>query len=256
MMTNQTIRQLMEMRLFAMEKEFRRQSELPAMKSLPYEERFGLIVEAEWRNRYNIKMGRMLKAARLRCPAACLEDIDFDPVRKLDQTLIARLSDMSWLAQGRNLFITGACGVGKTWVASAFGNAACRMGKRVSTYRVSRLLDELRSARANGTWTKLLSSLEKTDLLIFDDFGLDRLDSVHCRDMLEIIEDRQGTGSLLITAQLPVTQWHGVFEDATIADAALDRIVHNAYRIELHGPSRRIADGINREGGGSIVKGS
>jgi len=254
MMINQSIKQLMEMRLFAMEAEFRRQCELPAMTSLPFEERFGLIVEAEWRCKHNVRIGRMLKAARLRCPAACLEDIDFDDARKLDRALIARLSDMSWLAEGRNLFITGPCGVGKTWVASAFGNAACRLGKRVSTYRMSRLLNELRMARSNGTWAKLLNSLEKPDMLILDDFGLDRLDSIHCRDLLEIIEDRQGSGSILITAQLPVAQWHGIFEDATVADAALDRIIHNAYRIELNGPSRRIAFNNNGKGGDYTAK--
>lgn len=248
MMMNQTTNQLLEMRLSAMESEFRRQYELPAMSSLSFDERFGLIVEAEWRNKYNAKIGRMLKAAKLRCPAACLEDIDFDEARKLDRSLIARLSDMSWISEGRNLFITGATGVGKSWIASAFGNAACRLGKRVSTYRMSRLLDDLRKARADGTWAKLLASLEKPSLLILDDFGLDRLDTIQCRDLYEIVEDRQGAGSIIITAQLPVAQWHGIFEDATVADAALDRIIHNAVRIELHGPSRRI----RRANGGKI----
>lgn len=241
MMINQTTRQLLEMRLSAMESEFRRQYELPAMASLSFDERFGLIVEAEWRSKHNAKIGRMLKAARLRCPTACLEDIDFDEVRKLDRSLIARLSDMSWLAEGRNIFITGPSGVGKTWVASAFGNAACRIGKRVVTYRMSRLLDELRVARADGTWAKLLASLAKPDLLILDDFGLDRLDTIHCRDLYEIAEDRQGSGSIIITAQLPIHQWHEIFEDKTVADAALDRVIHHAIRIELHGPTRRAA---------------
>jgi len=253
MMTNQTIRQLLEMRLPAMESEFRRQCELPAMSGLTFDERFGLIVEAEWRNRYNAKIGRMLKAAKLRCPGACLEDIDFDEGRNLDRAQIARLSDMSWLAEGRNMFVTGPCGVGKTWIASAFGNAACCMGKRVLTCRMSRLLDDLRAARSDGTWAKLLKSLEKPDLLILDDFGLDRLDPVHCRDFLEIIEDRQGSGSILITAQLPVSGWHGIFEDATVADAALDRIVHNAYRIELRGMSRRAAGKREGKGGEPVV---
>lgn len=240
MMTNQTINQLLDMRLPAMEAELRRQFELPAMTALSFEERFGLIVEAEWRSRYNTRIGRMLKAARLRCPGACLEDVDFDAARKLDRAFIARLSDMSWLADGMNLFITGACGTGKTWIASAFGDAACRKGKKTVTYRVSRLLENLRAARSDGTWVKLLKSLEKPDLLILDDFGIDRLDPVHCRDLLEIIEERkQGLGSILITAQLPVCQWHDIFEDKTVADAALDRIVNNSYRIELHGPSRR-----------------
>lgn len=239
MMINQTFRQLEGMRLFSMEDEFRRQIELPAMNSLPFDERFGLIVDAEWRNKHNQKMKRLLKAANLRCPSACLEDVDYGGNRGLDQALIARLSDMNWLTEGRNLFITGASGVGKTWIASAFGRAACRLGKRVATYRMSRLLDELRSARANGTWGKLLETLQKPALLILDDFGIDRLNATHSRDILEIIEDRQGAGSIIITAQLPVAQWHSVFEDATVADAALDRIVHNSYRIELRGPSRR-----------------
>jgi DNA replication protein DnaC len=248
MMINQTVKQLVEMRLSAMEAEFRRQSELPAMSALSFEERFGLIVEAEWRSRYNAKIGRLFKAAKLRCQDACLENVDFDETRKLDRAFIARLSDMSWLAEGRNLFITGACGVGKTWIASAFGNAACRLGKHVSTYRMSRLLDDLRVARSNGRWAKLLALLEKPDLLILDDFGLDRLDPTQCRDLLEIVEDRQGRGSILVTAQLPVAQWHGVFEDITLANAVLDRIIHNAYRIELHGLSRRSAQCGKRAG--------
>jgi len=239
MMKNQTLVKLVEMRLPAMETEFRRQMELPAMSELSFEERFGLLVEAEWRDRHNSRIMRLLKEAKLRCPSACLEDMDFAAERHLDKSLVARLSDMSWLAENRNLFITGPCGTGKTWIASAFGNAACRLGKRVITQRVSRLLDTLRAARANGTWGKVLATFKKPDLLILDDFGLDRLDAIHCRDLLEIVEDRYASGSILITAQLPVAQWHGVFEDATIADATLDRIIHNAYRIELRGPSQR-----------------
>jgi len=252
MMIYQTTKHLAEMRLYAMDSEFRRQCELPAMSSLSFDERFGLIVEAEWRSKHNAKIGRMQKAARLRCPDACLEDVDFDVARKLEPALIARLSDMQWLAEGRNIFITGACGTGKTWLASAFGNAACRLGKRVSTYRMSRLLDELRRARADGTWAKLLAALEKPDLLILDDFGLDRLDTNHCRDMLEIVEDRRGSGSIIFTAQLPVAKWHEIFEDETVANATLDRLVHNAVRIELHGPTRRIAS--NGKGGGPVAK--
>ena len=241
MMINQTLQKLTEMRMPAMEKECRRQMELPAMTGLAFEERFGLMVEAEWLFRHNNKVKRLLGAAKLRCPSACLEDIDFAPERHLDKALVARLSDMSWLVDSRNLFITGACGVGKTWIASAFGNAACRLGKRAVCYRVTRLLDDLRAARTDGTWGKFLTSLKKPDLLILDDFGLDRLDAVYCRDLLEIVEERYGSGSVIITAQLPVAEWHGVFEDATIADATLDRLVHNAHRIELRGPSRRTA---------------
>jgi len=239
MMVNQTISQLKEMRLGVMGDEFIRQMELPAMTALPFEERFGLVVEAEWRNRYNVRIDRLLKAAKLRCPSACLEDIDFAAERNLDKSLIARMSDMSWLVDKRNLLITGPCGVGKTWIASAFGNAACRLGKRVATYRVSRLLDNLRMARADGTWGKLLIAIKKPDILILDDFGLDRLDATHSRDLMEIAEDRENIGVMIITAQLPVVEWHEVFDDKTVADATLDRIIHGSYRIELRGPSRR-----------------
>jgi DNA replication protein DnaC len=239
MMINQTFSKLTEMRLGAMEKELRRQMELPAMSGLAFEERFGLLVEAEWMARHNAKIGRLLRAAKLRCPSACLEDVDFAAERNLDKALIARLSDISWVTENRSLLITGPCGVGKTWIASAFGNAACRLGKKVATYRVSRLLDSLRTARSDGTWGKLLASLKKPDILILDDFGLDRLDATHSRDFMEIAEDRENIGAMIITAQLPVSKWHEVFDDATVADAALDRIIHGSYRIELRGASRR-----------------
>jgi DNA replication protein DnaC len=252
MMVNQTIKQLLDMRLFAMETEFRRQTELPAMTSLSFEERLGLLVEAEWRKKNNAKINRMLKSAKLRCPDASLEDIDFDARRNLDSALIARLSDMSWISQGRNLFITGSTGVGKSWIASAFGNTACRLKKCVATYRVSRLFNELKTARSDGTWVKLLKSLETPELLILDDFGLERIDPVHCRDLYEIVEDRKGVGSIIITSQLPVAEWHGIFDDATVADAVLDRIVHNSFRIELKGPSRRFLEARSEEGGDLI----
>ena len=247
MMINQTINQLLDMKLPAMETELRRQIELPAMTALSFEERLSLMVEAEWRNRYNTKINRLKKAAKLRVPSACLEDIDFDDVRKLNRALIARMSDMSWLAENRNVFITGATGTGKTWVASAFGEAACRMGKRVVMHRMSRLLDKLSAARSDGSWSKLLGTLAKPDLLILDDFGLERLDTSHCHDFYEIVEDRLGMGSIIITAQLPVLEWHGIFEDKTVADAALDRIVNNSIRIELHGPTRRVFDSYDKK---------
>jgi DNA replication protein DnaC len=236
---NQTLEQLSYMHLGVMAKEYRRQTELPAMTELGFEERLSMMVDAEWISRQNRKLGRLLKAANLRHPGACLEEVDYAPARKLERAVIARLSDLSWIKEHQNLFITGACGTGKTWLASAFGNAACRQGNQVLCIRVSRLLGELLSARNDGSWQKRLALLKKPDLLILDDFGLAPLDAAHCRDLLEIVDDRCGKGSVLITAQLPVSEWHGVFEDATIADAVLDRLVHNAHRLELRGPSRR-----------------
>jgi DNA replication protein DnaC len=238
-MMYQTLEKLSAMRLSVMQQEFRRQMELPAMAELSFEERLSMLVDAEWLSRQNQKLRRLLKAANLRNPEACLEDVDYAAGRKLDRAQVARLSGLSWIREGRNLFITGPCGTGKTWLASAFGNAACRQGLTVQSLRVNRMLADLVTARNNGTWTKLLASLKKPELLILDDFGLSPLDPLHCRDLLEIVDDRYDHGSILITAQLPVSGWHGVFEDATLADAVLDRLVHNAHRIALHGPSMR-----------------
>jgi len=238
-MMNQTLEKLTTMRLTIMGQEIRRQMELPAMTELSFEERLSMLVDAEWLSRQNKKLHRLLKAASLRNPEACLEDVDYVASRKLDRAQVARLSDLSWISESRNLFITGACGTGKTWLASAFGNAACRRGLRVQSLRVNRLLGNLLAARTDGTWANLITSLKKPDLLILDDFGLSPLEPLHCRDLLEIVDDRYGHGSILITAQLPVSSWHGVFEDPTIADAVLDRLVHNAHRIALNGPSMR-----------------
>jgi len=240
-MLNQTLEKLSAMRLPVMEQELRRQTELPAMRELSFEERLSLLVDAEWLARQNNKLSRLRKAATLRDPEACLEDVDYAPARKIDRAQVARLSDCSWVKESRNLFITGACGTGKTWLASAFGNAACRQGFKVKNFRMGRLLNDLLAARNEGTWIKLLAEIKKPDLLILDDFGLTPLDVIQCRDLLEIADDRYGKAATLITAQLPVSAWHGVFADATLADAVLDRLVHNAYRIELHGPSKRPA---------------
>ena len=238
-MIKQTLEQLSHMRLTVMEQEYRRQSELPAMTALSFEERFSMLVDAEWMSRQNKKLKRLLKVANLRNPEACLEDVDFAPARKLDRAVIARLSNLLWIKENQNLFITGACGTGKSWLACAFGNAACRCGMHVLYVRVNCLLTDLLAARNDGSWSKRLSLLKNPDLLILDDFGLAPLDTIHCRDLLELTDDRYGKGSILITAQLHVSGWHGIFEDATIADAVLDRLVHNAHRIELHGSSKR-----------------
>jgi DNA replication protein DnaC len=238
-MTQQTLALLKELRLPVMEAEYRRQLELPASAELPFDERLALLVDAEYRSRQNKKLSRLIKAACLRESSACLEELDYSASRKLEKAAVARLSDCRWIAEGKHMLVTGPCGTGKTYLASAFGNAACRLGYSVRSYRVSRLLVDLQISRGDGSWNKLLAELKKPDLLILDDFGLAGLETLHCRDFLEVVDDRNGVKSILVTAQLPVSNWHDVFADATIADAVLDRLLHRALRFELQGPSKR-----------------
>ncbi len=240
-MINQTMEKLTSMRLGVMVKEYRRQTELPAMSALSFEDRFSMLVDAQWLQRQNNRLQRLINSADLKEPAASLENVDYDPRRRLDKSEIARLSDCMWTKEGRNLIITGATGTGKTYLSSAFGNAACRADLSVKSFRVNRLLTDLAIGRGDGSYNKVIAAMKKPDLLILDDFGMAPVDSAACRDFLEVIDERNGVKSVLMTAQLPVSAWHGVFEDATIADAILDRLVHSAYRIELKGPSKRRA---------------
>jgi len=238
-MMNQTIDKLNSMKLRAMEQEYRRQIELPANAALCFDERLAMMVDAEWLAKANNRLQRFLREANLREPSANLENINFEPKRNLDKPTIGRLADCLWIKEGRNLIVTGATGTGKTYMTSAFGNAACRKSLKVRSYRVSRLLTDLAIGRGDGSYNRLLNDLKKPDLLILDDFGMASLDPGACRDLLEVVDDRHGKKSIAISAQLPVAKWHGVFEDATIADAVLDRLVNNAHRIELKGPSLR-----------------
>lgn len=242
MLDNQTIEKLVSMKLSSMGREFRRQLESPDITALSFEERFGMLVDAEWTARHNSRLTRLLRLASLRIQAACLEDLDFDPRRKLDRAYVTRLADCSWIHEHRNLIITGATGTGKTYLASAFGNSACRQGFKVKYYRVNRLLSNLAVGRGDGSYNKLMRELKKADLLILDDWGMAVLDPVCGRDLLEVVEDRFEYRSTIISAQLPVKDWHSLFEDSTVADAVLDRLVHNAYRFELQGPSKRCQD--------------
>ncbi|OPX94663.1 MAG: transposase [Pelotomaculum sp. PtaB.Bin104] len=239
MLNNQTTQKLHDMRLSALANEYRRQMASPDSTALSFEERFGMLVDAEWISRQNSRVKKLLHGAALRIPEACIEDIDYDPQRKLDRGYVVRLADCSWISEHRNLIITGATGTGKTWLACAFGNAACRQGFKVKYYRVNRLLTDLAIGRGDGSYNKLMLDIKKTDLLILDDWGMAVLDPVLGRDLLEVVEDRCGIKSTIIAGQLPVSDWHAVFEDSTVADAVLDRLVHNAHRLALCGPSKR-----------------
>ena len=240
-MIQQTRQWLRELYLSSMEKAYYAQTELPAFSGMGFDERFALLVQAELEKRRENKLARLLKAANLRDKGACLEELDFQASRGLEKSVVATLSDCRWIRKGHNLLISGACGTGKTYLANAFGNAACRHGYSVACFRLPRLLVDLQIGRGDGSWEKILlpENLKKPDLLILDDFGLAPLEPMQCRDFLEVVEDRHGSASTVIASQLPVSSWHGVFADATIADAVLDRLVHGAHRFELKGPSRR-----------------
>ena len=239
-MNYQTNEQLAELRLHAMKLEYQRQQELPAITELDFDERFSMIVNEQYTARNNAKIQRLIKAANLREPTANLANIDYDPVRKLKKADVARLSNCEWISEGANLIITGATGVGKTYLLSAFGREVCLKGKTVKSYRVPRLLTDLGISRGDGSYNKLMADMIKPDLLILDDFGLKQLDLAMTQDLLEVVEERHhACRSIAISAQLPVKQWPSVFKDQTIADAVLDRLVRNAYRFDLKGPSRR-----------------
>jgi len=238
-MTQQTRQWLRELRLPEMERAYARQLELPASNALGFDERLALLVQAELESRRNNRLARLLKTANLKEKGACLEEIDFQKSRNIEKNLVANLADCRWISKGHNLLVTGACGTGKTYLASAFGNAACRQEYSVRSFRLPRLLVEMHIGRGDGSWEKTLKELKKPDLLILDDFGLAPLEPLQCRDLLEVVEDRYGSASTIVASQLPVSSWHAVFADSTIADAVLDRLLQNSYRFELSGPSRR-----------------
>jgi DNA replication protein DnaC len=239
MLTHQTAEKLRSMKLPAMAAEYVRQAESPDMDALDFSERFGMLADAEWTARRNNRIKKLTADAKLRVPTACFADLDYRPSRKLDRAYVVRLSDFAWVREAKNVIITGCTGTGKTWMACAFGVEACRRGLRVAYHRVNRLLYDLAAASASGDLAILLNRLKKVDLLILDDWGLNTLNPQEGRLLLEVFEDRFGEGSTAIAAQLPVSNWHGLFEDSSAADAALDRVVHNAYRFELQGPSLR-----------------
>ena len=247
MLNNQTAALLRTMKLPAMAAEFLRQMETPAMNALDFDERVGMMTDAEWYSRKNSHIQKLTKSANLRFSSACFADIDYRPARKLERAYIARLSDFAWVKESRNIILTGATGTGKTWLACAFGQEACRMGLHAAFYRVNRLINEMAAATEAGALDKFLLKLKKCDLLILDDWGLMTLAPIESRFLLEVFEDRYGERSSIISAQIPVARWHDLFEDSTIADAVLDRVVNNSYRLELHGPSLRATADKNPE---------
>jgi DNA replication protein DnaC len=239
MLTEPTLEKLQAMRLAAMAQGYVEQQNQPDMRELAFDERFGLLVDAEYLARENRRLATLLREAKFKITQACVEDIDYPPRRELDKALVRQLATCRWVQEHQNVIVSGATGTGKTFVACALGNQACRKGYRTLYRRTSRLFDELLLARADGSYLQLLAKLARTDVLVIDDWALKPITEQERLDLLEILEDRSGVRSTLMTSQLPPSKWHDHLGDPTLADAILDRVLHNAHRLALKGPSRR-----------------
>ena len=239
MQYQQTLQHLRSLKLTGMAEALEQQQAQPAThEELSFEERLSLLVDRETNYRHNNKITRLLKTAKLKLQASP-EDIDYAHPRGLIKSQFASLLTNQWLQQHHNLLITGPTGCGKTYLACVLATSACRQGYSVRYFRTSRLLESLNIAHGDGRFAKLITQLAKTDLIILDDWGLEKLGVSQRNDLLEIMEDRHGNKSTLITSQLPITQWHNAIGDATLADAILDRLLHNAYKLKLKGESMR-----------------
>jgi len=240
MLAHPTLDQLHALGLFGLAKGFRELEHNPEARSLEHAEWLGLLLEYETTLRRQKQFEARARLARLR-HSATVEDVDYRSPRGLDRALFLKLSTCNFIAERRNLIITGASGLGKSWLACALGHKACRENLSVLHLRVPRLIADLAVARGDPSYARLLRSLARARLLILDDWGPEPLSAVEARDLLEIVEDRYDKGSLILTSQIPVARWHELIGVPTLADAVLDRIVHNAYRIELSGESLRKA---------------
>ncbi len=238
MLNQPTFHLLQQLKLTGMAHAFQQQQEQPHLQQLAFDERLALLVEREMAVREERRLHRLLQFAKLR-QQACIEDIDYQHKRGLERQVVLSLSTGEWIKRHQNLHITGPTGTGKSWLACAFGQQACRQGWSVRYERTARLLESLRIAHGDGSYPKRLVALAKVDLLILDDFGLKPLTQTERHDLLEIIEDRHERCSTLVTSQLPIAAWHEYLNEPTVADALLDRLLHGAHRLELKGESLR-----------------
>ncbi len=239
MLKQPTIEKLHTLRLSVMAQSWEEQNRIPKVGDLSFDERFSMLVDAEYLARENRRLTRLLRDANLRIREACIEDVKATPERGLPQAKLRQMAQGAWIGEHLNVLITGPTGVGKSYLACALGQMACRRGHRVAYRRVPRFFEETSLAKADGTYTKLLANLAKADVLILDDLGLGTLREAQRHDLLEVLEDRYGDHSTIVTSQLPISGWHDWVNDPTVADAILDRLVHNAYKIELSGASGR-----------------
>lgn len=237
-MNSTVLNKMSHMKFHGMQQAYKTLLDANQHHSLTNDEIVSMLVQAEWEDRENRKINRYLKTARFRY-GANVEDVDFTSKRGLDKTQLLRLADCSFIQKKENLLITGSTGVGKSYIASALGHQACLQGYKTLYFNAQKLFPQLNIFKADGTYLKQISKIERHDLLIIDDFGLKPLDTNARMMLLEIIEDRHGQRSTIISSQLPVSQWYEIIGDSTVADAILDRMVHASHRIELNGESMR-----------------
>ena len=239
MLNEPTIEKLHTMKLGTMAAAWNEQQRSADVSAMSFDERFAMLVEAEWLARENKRVDRALKEAKLRISSACIEGIDYPVKRELEKSVVRQLASCKWVAEHQVVIITGPTGTGKTYLACAFAQQACRKGFRAIYRRTPRIFDELRLAHADGSYPRLLSRLARTDVLVLDDFAIAPIADADRRDLLEVLEDRHGARATVITSQLPPERWHDYLSDPTVADAICDRVIHGAHKIALKGPSRR-----------------
>ncbi len=238
MLNEQTMTQLHDMKLHGMAECYDEHRQHPQMADMSFDERFALLVDRQWRWREERALATRLRNAKLKIQA-CIEDLDYCKSRGLKRSQINQLSSSEWVRFHQNVIITGKTGTGKTFAACALGQKACRDGYRVRYYVAAKLFRELSAAHADGSFMRLINRLVKTDLLMIDDWGMETLTESQYRDFLEVLDDRQGSGATLIASQFPPDLWHDTMANPTVADAILDRLIHNAHCIQLKGHTRR-----------------
>jgi DNA replication protein DnaC len=247
MLTHPTIEKLHALHLPAMAQAFEQQRGSSQHAELSFEDRFGLLVEMEWTAREQRRLTQRLRHAKPRYPGAALEDVDFTPARGLSREVVLSLGTGAWIRDHHNVLMSGPTGIGKSWLASAFVNSACRHGFTATYVRAPRLLHELAVSRGDGSYARLLAKLAKLDVLAIDDWLLAPLTDAERRDLLEVIEDRSERASTVIATQLPPTAWHAAIGEPSVADAICDRLIHRAHKLTLKGPTMRDPD--TRRGG-------
>lgn len=238
MIKQETIERMIYMHLSHMASVYQNQEQNPSIMSLPFDERFKILIDSEYDTRNSRRIQSLIKDANLK-EVSSLETIDYSASRGINKNQIVSLGECQWISYGHNIIITGATGTGKTYLACAFGTRACEYKYQVAYYRLPRLLNDLEMVKREYNYNKLIQQLKKTNVLIIDDFAITRFTVSESRNLLEVIDDRGKNNSCIIVSQVPPGKWYETFDDPTYADAIMDRIIHNSYHIELKGPSMR-----------------